>query len=169
VAFGLLMQVTDIMLMVAALADSGSRVVGWGVHLTISLLFAVVYAVLLDRWIHTMWPAAVVGALYGWIWWLAGGLIIMPASIGRDDLIFRFTATAWQSLAGHLLYGVLLGVVYAAVRSRVDWRTQPGHGSADPASPARTAGESLPAKRRSAAAVLATARGIALARNPGRR
>jgi uncharacterized membrane protein YagU involved in acid resistance len=130
VAFGLLMQVTDIMLTVAALVASTSTTVGWIVHLAISLVFGVVYAMLFGRWIEGTGSAVLVGAVYGWAWWVGGGMIVMPAWLGREDLIFRFTATAWQSLAGHLIYGLLLGLVYGAVRTRLDRRAdgvQRGH------------------------------------------
>lgn len=96
VAFGLLMQITDIMLMVAALVASESSIVGRVVHLTISMLLGVLYALVFWPWAGDVLPAAGLGVLYGWTWWVLGGLIIMPAWLGRDDLFFRFNTTAWQ-------------------------------------------------------------------------
>lgn len=127
VAFGLLMQLTDIVLMVAALVGRDSAEVGWVVHLAIALLFSAIYALLFRHFVDTFGSGTAAGVLYGWAWWIVGGMIIMPAWLGRPDLIFRFTATAWQSLAGHIIYGLLLGLVCAMVRTRLDWRTRPRH------------------------------------------
>jgi hypothetical protein len=41
----------------------------------------------------------------------------MPAKLGMD--VFMFNTMAWQSLVGHLIYGLLLGAVYALVAPRL--------------------------------------------------
>jgi hypothetical protein len=46
-----------------------------------------------------------------------GGLLIMPAWLGMG--VFMLNAMAWMSLLGHLIYGLLLGVVYALVAPRL--------------------------------------------------
>lgn len=171
VAFGLLMQVTDIMLSVAALVDSGSPTVGWGVHLSISLLFGMLYALAAGFRMRTVGAAVATGFLYGWFWWILGGLIIMPAWLGREDLIFRFTATAWQSLAGHILYGLLLGMVYGVVRYRFE-RPARRRSVAGPQPGYRSEGQrsaAAPDGRKSAAALFNTSLGITAARNDRQR
>ncbi len=171
IAFGLLMQVTDIMLSVAALVDSSRTVVGWTVHLAISLLFGLIYALVAGMRVHTMGAAAITGVVYGWFWWILGGLIIMPAWLGREDLIFRFTATAWQSLAGHMMYGLLLGLVYGYVLSRFERPVRRRHAAA--ASTAHRFGEwpssAASHRRKSAAALLSSSRGITEARHDRRK
>jgi uncharacterized membrane protein YagU involved in acid resistance len=119
VVFGVLMQVMDMMPMVAQLADSESLAVGWLVHLFNSALFGAIFAVLFGRWAGRLVPAAVLGMGYGVVWWVLGALLIMPAWLGMNDMIFELNTTAWQSLMGHLVYGLLLGVVYAVVRPRL--------------------------------------------------
>jgi uncharacterized membrane protein YagU involved in acid resistance len=171
IAFGLLMQVTDIMLSVAALVDSSRTAVGWAVHLGISLLFGMIYALAASHRVQTIGAAAVTGVVYGWFWWILGGLVIMPAWLGREDLIFRFTATAWQSLAGHILYGLLLGLVFGGLLRRVE---RPAHRLRAAASfPAHRPGDqhsaATPRKRKSAAALLTSSRGITAARHDRRR
>jgi len=59
----------------------------------------------------------VLGMSYGAVWWVLGTLLLMPAKLGND--VFIFNATVWQSLMGHLMYGLLLGGVYALVASRL--------------------------------------------------
>lgn len=119
VMFGILMQMMDMMPMVAMLVDSESIAVGWLVHLFNSALFGAIYAVLFGRWASTPGKIVGIGLVYGVIWWVLGALLIMPAWLGMNEMIFELNTTAWQSLAGHLLYGGLLGVVYALLRPRL--------------------------------------------------
>lgn len=122
VAFGVLMQITGIVFMVAALVNRETAYVGWGVHMLISLLFALVFGLLLGSLIENLVEAVGFGLVYGVVWWILGGLIIMPTWLGAPEMVLRFTATAWQSLAGHLLYGLLLGVAYITVQARLQRR-----------------------------------------------
>jgi hypothetical protein len=41
----------------------------------------------------------------------------MPLWLGMTA--FQFNTMAWQSLMGHLIYGLLLGLVYAVTRPRL--------------------------------------------------
>jgi uncharacterized membrane protein YagU involved in acid resistance len=117
VVFGILMQTMDMIPMVAMLIGSKSVAVGWLVHLAISAFIGATYALLFARWTTGLVPAALIGLGYGVVWWVLGALLIMPAKLGMD--VFMFNKTAWQSLMGHLAYGLLLGVVYALVRPRL--------------------------------------------------
>lgn len=60
-----------------------------------------------------MVPAAALGLVYGAVWWVLGGLVLMPAKIGMP--LFMVDEMAWKSLAGHLVYGLLLGLAYSGV------------------------------------------------------
>jgi hypothetical protein len=53
------------------------------------------------------------------LWWVLGALLIMPAWLGMTEMVFKVNTTAWRSLAGHLAYGLLLGLVYALARPRL--------------------------------------------------
>ena len=119
VVFGILMQTWGMLPMVAMLVDSESVAVGWLVHLVISALFGVIFAVLFGRWAATPTPAAGIGLAYGVLWWVLGALLIMPAWLGMNAMIFELNTGAWRSLLGHLIYGLLLGVVYALAGPRL--------------------------------------------------
>jgi uncharacterized membrane protein YagU involved in acid resistance len=119
VVFGILMQVWDTMPMVAMLVDSKSVAVGWLVHLFNSALFGAVFALAFGRWAATLLAAAGLGLAYGVLWWVLGALLIMPAWLGMNAMIFELNTNAWRSLLGHLIYGLLLGVVYALVGPRL--------------------------------------------------
>jgi uncharacterized membrane protein YagU involved in acid resistance len=119
VVFGIMMQAWGMMPMVAMLINSESVGVGWLVHLFNSALFGAIFAVLVGRWAATVLPAAVIGLVYGVVWWVLGALLIMPAWLGVHAMIFNLNTTAWRSLVGHLVYGLLLGVGYALVGPRL--------------------------------------------------
>jgi uncharacterized membrane protein YagU involved in acid resistance len=116
VVFGLLMAIMDMIGMVAQLVGSSSAAVGWIVHLAISSFIGASFAVLLGSRAKTLVPAALVGMGYGVVWWVLGALLIMPAQLGMP--VFELNTTAWQSLMGHLLFGLVLGIVYVVLARR---------------------------------------------------
>jgi hypothetical protein len=117
VVFGVLMQMMDMMPMVAMLIDSGSVAVGWLVHLVIAAVLGGVFGLVAAPWLGGLATAGAVGLVYGLVWWVLGALAIMPARLGMD--LFVLNTTAWQSLTGHLVYGLLLGGVAALVAGRM--------------------------------------------------
>ena len=64
---------------------------------------------------------AVLGLVYGAIWWVLGPLILMPLLLGMGGPQFGMALSPPMlvSLVGHLVYGLLTGLVYVAyLRSR---------------------------------------------------
>jgi len=55
------------------------------------------------------WRGALIGLAYGALWWVLGALLIMPIVLGMPP--FMLDANSLLSLMGHLVYGVILGVV----------------------------------------------------------
>jgi hypothetical protein len=120
IAFGVLMQTTGVLAMVAMLVGSGTVAVGWLVHLAISAFIGATFGVLFGRYAISVGRSTAIGIGYGLLWWILGGLILMPAKLGMD--VFVFSTMAWQSLLGHLVYGLLLGAVYALGAPRLQRR-----------------------------------------------
>jgi uncharacterized membrane protein YagU involved in acid resistance len=116
IVFGLLMQMMGMIEMVAKLVGSSSPAVGWIVHLAISAFIGATFALLVGSRVTRLMPTAAVGMAYGVVWWVLGALLIMPAQLGMP--VFMFNATAWQSLMGHLLFGLVLGLVYSVLVRR---------------------------------------------------
>jgi uncharacterized membrane protein YagU involved in acid resistance len=116
IPLGIIMQVTDVMPMVADLISDPSTGLGWLVHLFNSALFGAIFAVLFARWIARPGVAIGLGLVYGIGWWVLGALVIMPAWLGMNEMIFQVGGNQWWSLLGHLLYGLLLGTLYALIR-----------------------------------------------------
>ncbi|MGH9249408.1 MAG: hypothetical protein ACRD0W_07835 [Acidimicrobiales bacterium] len=116
IPLGIIMQATDIMPMVGDLISDPSNGLGWLVHLFNSALFGAIFALLFSRWISKPYRAIGLGLLYGIAWWVVGALWIMPAWLGMSEMIFEVGTNQWWSLLGHVLYGLLLGTLYALIR-----------------------------------------------------
>lgn len=117
VAFGVLMQTMGMLAMVAMLVGGESVGVGWLVHLAISALLGAGFAAVAGAWASGLAAAVGLGAVYGLVWWVLGALTLMPARLGMQ--LFTVNTAAWQSLMGHLLYGLILGAVFAVTQARL--------------------------------------------------
>lgn len=123
VLFGLMMQMMGILGMVAGLVGQEAVGIGWVVHLGISALFGLIYAPTVGA-ASSSWGRAVgFGAVYGVIWWVLGALLIMPAMMGMP--VLQLGTTELQSLVGHVVYGVALGVVFQAVATALADKAMP--------------------------------------------
>lgn len=111
--FGILMAMMGMLAMVAALVGSQSAPVGFAVHLAISILIGLGLTVPFAGMLTGYMRAAVIGLVYGALWWVLGPLLLMPAMMGMPVLMIN--AGAWMSLLGHLFYGIILGVTAAAI------------------------------------------------------
>ncbi|WP_253905645.1 hypothetical protein [Arthrobacter sp. H5] len=111
--FGALMAMMGMLPLIAMLVGSESAIVGLLVHLAISVLIGLGLTLLLSRMLTGYARAAVVGLVYGALWWVLGPLLLMPSMMGMP--VFMIDAAGWMSLIGHLLYGVTLGVTAARV------------------------------------------------------
>lgn len=116
VVFGILMQTMGMIPMIAQLVGSESVAVGWVVHLAISAVAGAVFGVLLGSRAGAPGPALVLGLAYGVAWWVGGALLVMPAWLGMPVLVLD--TMALQSLMGHLLFGLVLGLVFVGMARR---------------------------------------------------
>lgn len=103
VVFGMMMAMMGMLPMVAMLVGSESAAVGGLVHMGISLLFGVVFGVVIGSVRPT--PLLLLGAGYGVALWVIGALLIMPAMLGMP--VFMINAMTMQSLVGHLAFGLV--------------------------------------------------------------
>lgn len=113
VGFGILMQTTGAILMVASLVEGESALVGWLVHMSIAGFVGTTYALIFGPFSVALTISTLLGVFYGLVWWVLGGLTLMPLRLGAG--LFVLDTAAWQSLAGHVAYGLALGVGYAVV------------------------------------------------------
>ena len=130
-AFGLMMQLMTapapgghqmpMMAMVAMVVRSDSLVVGWFYHLVNSVVIGALFGLLVGSRVHSTATALGWGATWGVLWWVLGALILMPILLGMKPFAALqmppMRPVAMGSLVGHLLYGMILGWLFARLRS----------------------------------------------------
>ncbi|HQU08286.1 MAG: hypothetical protein B7X04_03660 [Parcubacteria group bacterium 21-54-25] len=113
VVFGMLSQMMGMMPMIAMLVHSQSVVVGWAVHLVLSVLGGIVFAIAFDNLAKSYWGGTLYGMMYGVIWWALGMMTIMPILLGMPtEWSSALSSANMMSLMGHLIWGILLGLVF---------------------------------------------------------
>ncbi|MGW3236003.1 hypothetical protein [Streptomyces olivaceus] len=105
---------------VASLVGSGSAAVGLVLHLLISQVVGVTYALFFRRRSFDAASGIGWGVSYGLLWWILGNLTLLPVLLGAGP---RWSAAelseSFPSLVGHLAYGAALGLVYQRLEARV--------------------------------------------------
>ncbi len=130
--FGIMMQImtaptpdgmkVPMMTMVAQVVGSSSLAVGWLYHLFNSAVIGAIFGWLLGaRTPDHMGRGAALGAGYGVLWWVLGGLILMPLALGMPAfaplMMKPMQPVALGSLMGHILYGIVLGAAFVGLRT----------------------------------------------------
>lgn len=125
IIFGLVIQfVMDIMPVIGALYGLESLAVGWIAHLFHSVVFGLVYAAVvgtprLSQYASKESTGAALGAAYGVVLWFVAAGLVMPVWMDAMGLSApSIPNLGVMSLAGHLVYGVLLGAIFAAMMHR---------------------------------------------------
>ncbi|MGV8851578.1 MAG: hypothetical protein ACOH1M_03290 [Rhodoglobus sp.] len=100
----------------AMMVGSESAIVGFLVHLMISIIIGLGLTVLFGNLLLTSYGrGALVGIVYGAIWWVLGPLVIMPMMLG--ETLLAIDTAALLSLIGHMIYRVILGLVAVRILS----------------------------------------------------
>ncbi len=115
-AFGAWMERVGFFPLVAGLVRSDSPGMGRMLHFIISVVIGATYGVFFRYDIRGPGSSIAWGVAYGVIWWILGPLTIMPLWLGHGlQWSLEASQGAYPSLVGHLIYGILLGVVYSVV------------------------------------------------------
>ena len=131
--FGVMMQMMNaptpqggqmpMMAMVAMVVRSSSIAVGWIYHLFNSLVIGAIFAWLLGTRATTVGSGLAWGALYGVVWWIIGGQVLMPMALGMAPFASLMMApmrmVAVGSLIGHIIYGLILGGLFTVFVKRL--------------------------------------------------
>jgi uncharacterized membrane protein YagU involved in acid resistance len=108
--------------MVAQVVGSTSLAVGWLYHLFNSAVIGGLFGWILGTRIGGYGSGIGWGAAYGVLWWLLGGLILMPMFLGMRAFaplqMPMMRPVAFASLMGHVIFGVTLGAAFVALRRR---------------------------------------------------
>jgi hypothetical protein len=105
--------------MVGKIVGFPTMIGGWLYHLFNSAVIGAIFGWLLGERVTGYGSGAAWGALYGVVWWILGGLILMPVLLGMlpfaPFIMPGMLMVAMGSLIGHLIYGVITGAAYHAV------------------------------------------------------
>ena len=111
--FGAMMAAMGMLPMVASVVGSKSALIGFLYHMFNSVVIGAIFGLLLGAKSRTYGLGAALGLLYGAIWWVLGPMILMPLLLGMAlQFGAAFTPPMLMSLVGHLLYGLITGLVY---------------------------------------------------------
>lgn len=114
VVFGILMAIMGLLPMLASMVGSSSALVGFGLHLMISIVIGLGLTVLFGNRLLTSYShGTLVGLTYGALWWVLGPLAMMPLMLGMP--LFAINMNSVFSLMGHLIYGAILGLTAVRV------------------------------------------------------
>ena len=119
--FGLMMGVMGTLPMIGKMIGIPTVAAGWVVHLGISATIGLSFGVIGSWLVLGARSGLVIGGLYGAFWWLMGPLTLMPLFMGMGLGVNWNPASALKmmpSLMGHLVFGVIMGVVFAWLRRR---------------------------------------------------
>jgi len=113
--FGTMMGFMGMLPMIGKMVGQPTALVGFIVHLINSAVIGVGFSFTLGKCTTNIGNGLGFGLLYGVMWWLLGPLTLMPLFMGMGlGVNWNLVAATKMlpSLAGHLMYGGILGVTY---------------------------------------------------------
>lgn len=115
-AFGEWMKQVDFYPLVAGIVDSDSSSVGMSLHFLIAIIIGATFGLLFQRDVRGLGSSLCWGVAYGIFWWFLGPLTLLPILQGsRIDWSSTHGGFLFGSLVGHVIYGLLVGLIYAVV------------------------------------------------------
>lgn len=117
VGYGILLQALGMIWVVGQLIGVPGPIAGWLVHLFVGTALGGVYAATFGPLPHNRLSGPVYGLVYGLIWLVLGVLILFPVMVNQP--LFQFGQPELVALAGHLVYGLAVGLVYVAVTRQI--------------------------------------------------
>jgi len=115
-AFGKWMERVHFFPLIAGLVDSSSVAVGVTLHFAIAVTIGATFGLLFQREIRGVGSSMCYGAAYGALWWFVGPLTILPALTHNPiDWSSAHAASIFGSFVGHVVYGLVVGALYAAI------------------------------------------------------
>ena len=119
--FGAMMGMMGMLPMIGSMLGQPTAGAGFVVHMVNSVIIGAGFAIVLGRLVSGTRSGVGLGLAYGGAWWVLGPLTLMPLFMGMDFGVNWNAAAAAAmvpSLVGHLMYGGVLGLVYAWLRHR---------------------------------------------------
>ena len=114
-AFGQWMAKVDHFPLIAGLIHLSSRNAGVALHFVFAFIIGASFGLLFQRDVRGYGSCLGWGLGYGTFWWFLGPMTIMPLWQGRGlDWSYHHGQELFGSLIGHVVYGLIVGVIYAA-------------------------------------------------------
>ena len=114
VVFGAMMAMMGVLPMIGKMVGVPSAGFGFLVHMVISAAIGAGFAVVFGPSVLHHGGGVLKGMAYGALWWLLGPLTLMPLFLGMGVRWSTAAAVAaLPSLVGHVIYGGVLGFVFA--------------------------------------------------------
>lgn len=115
-AFGAWMEQAGFFPLVAALVGSTAPAIGRTLHFIFAVVIGATMGALFQRDLRGAGSSMCWGLAYGVFWWFLGPLTIMPLWLGQPlDWSAERGAALFGSLVGHVVYGLIAGVLYAVI------------------------------------------------------
>jgi uncharacterized membrane protein YagU involved in acid resistance len=113
-AFGRWMAAVHFYPLVAGLVHSDSPDVGMALHFLIAVVIGASFGLLFQPDVRGLGSSTGWGLGYGIFWWFLGPLTLLPLLQGHPtDWSYEHASDLFGSLVGHIVYGLLVGLVYA--------------------------------------------------------
>jgi len=102
--------------LIAGLVNSDSYMVGMTLHFIIAVIIGASFGLLFQRDVRGYGSNLGWGMAYGMLWWFLGPLTIMPLWLGNPlNWSYEHGSLLFGSLVGHIVYGLIVGLIYAAL------------------------------------------------------
>jgi uncharacterized membrane protein YagU involved in acid resistance len=120
--FGAMMGLMGMLPMIGSIVGSNSAGIGFLYHMFNSIIIGAIFGLIFGALSYTYPRGALLGLIYGVVWWVLGPLILMPLFMGMGtmgigmqfSMALSMDTMLLMSLMGHLIYGLLTGLVYVA-------------------------------------------------------
>src|ERR1700730_1896629 len=114
-AFGQWMAKVNHFPLIAGLIHLSSPNAGVALHFIFAFIIGASFGLLFQRDVRGYGSCLGWGLGYGIFWWFLGPMTIMPLWQGRSlDWSYQHGQELFGSLVGHVVYGLIVGVIYAA-------------------------------------------------------
>jgi hypothetical protein len=113
--FGQWVSSGDYFPLLAGYGELGSRTATLSLHFAVALLIGATFGVLFQKDVRGYGSSMAWGLAYGIFWWFLGPMTLSQVAARQPlDWSAEQGSNMFGSLVGHILYGLMLGVAYAA-------------------------------------------------------
>ncbi len=115
-AFGKWMEQVNFYPLIAGILSSNDRALGVGLHFVIAVVIGASFGILFQRDVRHAGSSLGWGMAYGIFWWFLGPLTLLPLLTRQwPDWSYAHASDLFGSLVGHIIYGLLVGLIYAVI------------------------------------------------------